>query len=193
MPMIESIIRKALADSIELKTNFFAVNERMISEAARQISSAIKNGNKVLFFGNGGSAADAQHLSCELVGRFQKERQPLAAIALTTDTSILTSVGNDYGFEHIFAKQLRALGRKGDIAVAISTSGNSRNVLLAAEVAQELGLTLIGLTGNDGGKLGRMVHYHFNVPHKSTPRVQEIHIMLGHILCELVDEILFAG
>jgi D-sedoheptulose 7-phosphate isomerase len=163
-------------------------NEEVIAQVAREICRALESGNKILIFGNGGSAADAQHLAAELVGRFVRERRPLAAIALTTDTSILTSVGNDYGYDQVFVRQVRALGRQGDIAIAISTSGNSRNVLVATEAAREMGLITVGLTGSDGGKLGGMVHHHFHVPHKSTARVQEIHIMIGHILCELVDE-----
>jgi D-sedoheptulose 7-phosphate isomerase len=181
------IIRTAVAESIELKNAFFRDNEQLITKVARELCSALENGNKVLLFGNGGSAADAQHIAAEWVGRFQRERRPLGAIALTTDTSILTAVGNDYGFDHIFVRQIRALGRKGDIAFAISTSGNSPNVLLAADTANELGLVTVGLTGRDGGKLGGNVKYHLNVPHALPPRVQEVHIMVGHILCELVE------
>ena len=180
-------IRTTVAESIELKKVFFHTNEKLITQVAREICSALDNGNKVLLFGNGGSAADAQHIAAEWVGRFQRERRPLSAIALTTDTSILTSIGNDYGFEHIFARQMRALGRKGDVAIAISTSGNSPNVLFAIDAANELELATVGLTGRDGGELGAKVQYHLNVPHALAPRIQEVHIMLGHILCELVE------
>jgi D-sedoheptulose 7-phosphate isomerase len=185
--MIDSI-RKAVADSLELKKKFFQDNERLIEQIACEICDALKNGHKVLLFGNGGSAADAQHIAAELVGRFRLEREPFSAIALTTDTSILTAVANDYGFDQIFVRQVRALGRKGDIAIAISTSGNSPDVLFAADAARELGMITIGLTGRDGGKLGSKVQYHLNVQHDFSARIQEVHIMIGHILCDLADE-----
>ncbi|MBN1571105.1 MAG: D-sedoheptulose 7-phosphate isomerase [Acidobacteria bacterium] len=181
-------IRNAVTDSLELKKTFFSDNEELIAGVGREICSALENGNKVLLFGNGGSAADAQHIAAEWVGRFMRERRPLPAIALTTDTSILTAVGNDYGFDQIFARQVRALGQKGDVAIAISTSGNSPNVLLAADAAREMGMITVGLTGRDGGKLGSRVQYHLNVPHRLSARVQEVHGMIGHILCELVDK-----
>jgi D-sedoheptulose 7-phosphate isomerase len=190
-PIFESVIdsiRKSVAESLKLKREFFGANERLIEKVALTISSALINGSKIMLYGNGGSAADAQHIAAEWVGRFRKERQPLPALALTTDTSILTAVGNDYGFDRIFSRQLQALGRKGDISIAISTSGNSLNVLTANDAARDLGLVTVGLTGGDGGKLAENVDYHINVPHKSSARVQEVHIMLGHILCELVDE-----
>jgi D-sedoheptulose 7-phosphate isomerase len=187
--MIESI-RRAVSESLQLKQTFFAANEQLISALAREICQALERGNKILLFGNGGSAADAQHIAAEWIGRFQRERRPLAAIALTTDTSILTSIGNDYGYEQVFVRQVRGLGSKGDVSIALSTSGNSPNVLLATAAARELGMVTAGLTGSDGGKLGSLVSYHLNVAHKSTARVQEIHIMIGHILCELVDETL---
>ena len=184
--MIESI-RRTVTESLQLKQSFFAANEEKIAALARDLCRALEAGHKILLFGNGGSAADAQHIAAEFVGRFQQERRPLAAIALTTDTSILTSVGNDYGYEQVFLRQLQALGRSGDVAIAISTSGNSANVLLAAGAAREIGMVTAGFTGIDGGKLGSLVQHHLNVPNKSTARVQEIHIMIGHILCELVD------
>jgi D-sedoheptulose 7-phosphate isomerase len=184
--MIESI-RKSVSESLELKRVFFAANEDRLLAAVRAVCLALESGNKVLLYGNGGSAADAQHIAAELVGRFQRDRHPLAAIALTTDTSILTSIGNDYGYNQVFERQVRALGRRGDVAIAISTSGNSPNVLLATAAAGEMGLVTVGLTGSDGGKLARLVDHHLNVPHKSTARVQEVHIMIGHLLCELVD------
>jgi D-sedoheptulose 7-phosphate isomerase len=187
MSMIEAI-RIAVAESLELKKRFFSANEMLIAQVAREICTALENGNKVLLYGNGGSAADSQHIAAEWVGRFQRERRPIPAIALTTDTSILTAVGNDYGFDQIFVRQVRALGRKGDISIGFSTSGNSPNVLAATEAAREAGMITVGLTGSDGGKLGDKVQYHLNVPHKSSARVQEIHIMIGHILCALADE-----
>ncbi len=185
--MIDAI-RKAIAESLELKKTFFQKNEQLIANVAREICSALEQGRKVLIFGNGGSAADAQHIAAEWVGRFQRERRPLPAVALTTDTSILTAIGNDYGYDQVFVRQLQALGREGDIAIAISTSGNSPNVLLAAEAASELGMVTIGLTGRDGGRLGPKVQYHLNVPHSLSARIQEVHIMVGHILCELADD-----
>ena len=185
-PMIESI-RSAVAESLDLKRVFFAANEDRIAALARAVCTALEAGNKILLYGNGGSAADAQHIAAELVGRFERERVPLPAVALTTDTSILTSLGNDYGYDHVFARQVRALGRAGDVAMGISTSGNSPNVLLATDAAREMGLVTVGLTGKDGGKLGSMVDHHIHVPHKSTARVQEVHIMIGHIVCSLVD------
>jgi D-sedoheptulose 7-phosphate isomerase len=186
--MINSI-RNVVAESLELKRVFFRENEERIAQIAQVLRSAIDTGKKVLLYGNGGSAADAQHIAAEWVGRFQRERRPLPAIALTTDTSILTAIGNDYGFDQVFARQVRALGREGDVAVGISTSGNSANVLVATDIAREMGLVTVGLTGNDGGKLAPKVHYHLNVPHRLAARIQEIHIMIGHILCELVDEV----
>jgi D-sedoheptulose 7-phosphate isomerase len=180
-------IRLAVAESLELKRVFFYKNEERIAEVAREIRSAFDRGNKVLLFGNGGSAADAQHIAAEWIGRFQCERQPYPAIALTTDTSILTAIGNDYGFDQVFLRQIQALGRKGDIAIAISTSGNSPNVLAATDAAVEAGLITVGLTGKDGGGLGAKVRYHLNVPHALSARIQEVHIMIGHILCELVE------
>lgn len=185
--MIDTI-RAAVSQSLELKKSFFAASEERIASVAQAICKALENGNKILLYGNGGSAADSQHIAAELVGRFQRERRPLAAIALTTDTSILTSVGNDYGYDQVFVRQIRALGDSGDVAIAISTSGNSQNVLLATQAACEIGLVTVGLTGSNGGKLGEIVQHHLNVPHSLTSRVQEVHIMIGHLLCELVDK-----
>ncbi len=182
-------IRNAVAESLERKKIFFQKNEDLIAQAAREIRRAMDRGNKVLLYGNGGSAADAQHIAAEWVGRFMRERRPLPAIALTTDTSILTATSNDYGFDQVFARQVRALGKEGDIAMAISTSGNSPNVIIATDLAREMGLVVVALTGNDGGALGPRAHYHLNVPHKLAARIQEVHVMIGHILCELVDAI----
>lgn len=182
------LIRTSVSESIEVKKSFFQTNEQLIAMVAREICTAFENGNKVLLFGNGGSAADAQHIAAEWVGRFRRERRALPAVALTTDTSILTAIGNDYGFDQVFARQVHALGRPGDIAIAISTSGNSPNVLLAADAATEEGMLTVGLTGRDGGKLGPKVKYHLNVPHPLSARIQEVHIMIGHLLCDLADE-----
>jgi D-sedoheptulose 7-phosphate isomerase len=158
-----------------------------IEAAARLAAEALQGGKKLLFCGNGGSAADCQHLAAEFVGRFQKERKALPAVALTTDTSILTAVGNDYGFERIFARQVEALGEKGDVLFALSTSGNSPNVLLAVAAAKENGLRSIALTGGDGGKLKAAGEICLNVPSPVTARVQEGHILIGHIICALLD------
>ena len=159
-----------------------------VAESAEIIRRALQNGKKVLFCGNGGSAADSQHLAAEIVGRFQKERRPFPAIALTVDTSILTAVGNDYGFDTVFARQVRALGEKGDVLVGISTSGNSQNVLEAIDAAREKGLTVIGLTAYGGGKMKEACDICLAVPAKVTARAQEMHIMIGHILCEIAEE-----
>jgi phosphoheptose isomerase len=163
-----------------------AVVPRII-DAAAAIRTALDAGGKVLTFGNGGSAADAQHMAAELVGRFVRERVAMAAIALTADSTIVTSVGNDYGYERVFVRQIEALGRAGDVALGISTSGTSPNVLLALEAANRLGLRTIALTGKDGGALGRAASVHINVAEGSTPRVQEVHRTVIHAICELIE------
>jgi phosphoheptose isomerase len=155
--------------------------------AADAVLASLRAGGKLLVFGNGGSAADAQHVATELVGRFVKERKGIAAIALSADPVVLTALGNDYGFERVFARQVEALGAKGDVALAISTSGRSPNVLAAVEAAKAAGLTTIGLTGHDGGALGRAVDIHVNVPATATPRIQEVQMTLLHILCEWIE------
>ena len=159
-----------------------------VVQAADAIRSALAGGGKLLIFGNGGSAADAQHMAAELVGRFQRDRAGLAAIALTTDTSTVTSVANDFGFERIFDRQVEALGRAGDVAVGISTSGNSANVVRGLEVARAAGLVTIALTGRDGGAAGRAAVIHVNVADESTARVQEVHRTLIHAMCELIED-----
>jgi D-sedoheptulose 7-phosphate isomerase len=156
--------------------------------AAHAMADALGAGKKLLVFGNGGSAADAQHLSAELVGRFQKERAAMPAIALTTDSSILTSVANDYSFKQVFARQLGALGQPGDVALGISTSGESPNVLAALQVARDKGLKTIALTGRDGGSVGAAADIHVNVPDQSTARVQEVHRTILHVMCEVIEE-----
>jgi D-sedoheptulose 7-phosphate isomerase len=155
--------------------------------AAHAMADALGAGKKLLVFGNGGSAADAQHLSAELVGRFQKERAAMPAIALTTDSSILTSVANDYSFKQVFARQLEALGQPGDVALGISTSGESPNVLAALQVARAKGLKTIALTGRDGGSVGAAADIHVNVPDQSTARVQEVHRTILHVMCEVIE------
>tara|TARA_B100001179_G_C18466264_1_gene349373 strand:- start:62 stop:658 length:597 start_codon:yes stop_codon:yes gene_type:complete len=155
--------------------------------AADMLVSALKSRNKVLVFGNGGSASDAEHLAAELVGRFARDRQGWPAVSLTADSSVVTAIGNDYGFDQIFARQVEALGRQGDIAFAISTSGKSANVIAGLEAAERGGLRRIALTGRDGGLLGRAAELQINVPHDSVPRVQEVHRTLLHVICELVE------
>lgn len=155
---------------------------------AVEVKAALARGNKVLFCGNGGSAADSQHLAAEFVGRFQKERKGLPAIALTVDTSILTAVGNDYGFDHVFVRQVEALARPGDVFIGISTSGNSANVVEAIKLAKSIGVYCVGFTAIGGGKMASLCDQCLAVPVKVTARAQEMHILMGHILCELVDE-----
>jgi D-sedoheptulose 7-phosphate isomerase len=156
-------------------------------DAALAMVEAFRRGNRVLLFGNGGSAADAQHVAAELVGRFVRERPPVPALALSVDTSVLTAIGNDYGFERVFARQIEAHGRSGDVAVAISTSGASANVLAAVVAAAAAGLKTIAFTGRDGGALGRAVDIHVNVPEQETARIQEVQRTLLHVLCDLVE------
>jgi D-sedoheptulose 7-phosphate isomerase len=158
-----------------------------ISQVADAMRSSITNGGKILLMGNGGSAADSQHIAAEIVGRYKKERRGLAAIALTTDTSILTSVGNDYGYDYIFARQIEALCRPGDIVFGITTSGNSKNVVAAIEEANRLGAVTVGLTGGSGGKLNDLCRFNIIVPSSDTPRIQEAHIFIGHSLCEMLE------
>jgi D-sedoheptulose 7-phosphate isomerase len=185
------LIRQIASESIEAKKAFFDAQAEAVARAAELMIASVRGGGKVLIFGNGGSAADAQHIAAELVNRLNYERPPIAAIALTTDSSILTSVGNDSSFDDLFERQMRALGRRGDIALAISTSGNSPNILLAVNAARELGITTIALTGRDGGKLAHTVDVALVVNARSTQRIQETHITIGHILCELVEDALF--
>jgi D-sedoheptulose 7-phosphate isomerase len=180
-----------LREGAELRIHLAQALGEKIVDAANVIAESLKSGGKVLLFGNGGSAADAQHLAAEFVGRFVLERGPLPGIALTTDSSILTAVGNDYGFDQVFVRQVLALGRPGDVAIGISTSGNSPNVIKAVQAAAERGLRTIGLAGRDGGALAKAVEIAITVPSKNTARIQECHIAVGHVLCELVEEDLF--
>ncbi len=159
-----------------------------IAAAGHILVGAIKSGGKVMFCGNGGSAADAQHLAAELSGRFMHDRKPLAGLALTVDTSALTAIGNDYGFEHVFARQLRGLGRAGDALVAITTSGNSANVLEAIKAAREIGIKVVGFTGAGGGKLAPLADICIRVPADRTDHIQEMHIAVGHMLCGIVED-----
>lgn len=187
---MKDIIENIVEESIELKRKFIKNNVDLVINGAEKISDCLISGHKILIFGNGGSAADAQHIAAEFVNRFKIERPPLAALALTTDTSILTSIGNDHSFDDIFSKQILALGKKYDIAIGISTSGNSKNVIKAIDVAKEIGIYTIVFTGH-GGKLASLADMVFSVESDITARIQEVHITLGHILCELVDRNLF--
>jgi D-sedoheptulose 7-phosphate isomerase len=191
MEDIDDIIVRIFRESSQTKEIFLNENLAKIAKVVDVITAALKTGNKILLFGNGGSAADAQHLAAEFVNRFLIERPPLPALALSTDTSVITSIGNDYDFSEIFAKQIRAIGMPGDIAWGMSTSGNSPNVLKAFESARKKGLVTIGLTGKDGGKIAKNVDYCLNVSSTSAPRIQEVHITVGHAICEMVDFKLF--
>jgi len=187
---MKNIIFNILEDSIATKRGCIENNIENIIQATDMLTACLNRGNKILIFGNGGSAADAQHLAAEFVNRFQIERPPLAALALTTDTSTLTSIGNDYHFDDIFAKQVQALGRLGDIAWGISTSGNSANVIKAIQLARKIGLSTIGMTGR-AGELAGCVDLVFTVASNVTARIQESHMTIGHILCDLVDRTLY--
>ncbi len=187
---MKKIISHILDESINLKKEFMEANTGLILKAADMMAVCLASGHKIMIFGNGGSAADAQHLAAEFVNRFQAERPPLAAIALTTDTSVLTSIANDYNFNEIFSKQILALGKKGDVALGISTSGNSENVLKALEAAKNIGAFTIGFSGKSE-KMRNFSDMLFSVPSDVTARIQEIHILAGHILCDLVEKILF--
>jgi D-sedoheptulose 7-phosphate isomerase len=183
-------------ESADLKLKSAAALTQPISQAVELMFAALSNGNKILACGNGGSAADCQHFAAELVGRFERERFPLPALALTTDTSILTAVGNDYSYKDVFAKQVQAFGQAGDILLAISTSGNSANVLAAVESALEREMRVVALTGKDGGQLAKMLtdaDVHINVPHARTARIQEVHLVAIHCICDGIDVALFGG
>lgn len=183
-------IRKQFEESAELKRDAAQALAAPIATAVERITAALASDRKILVCGNGGSAADSQHLAAELVGRYERERPELAAIALTTDTSILTAVANDYTFEQVFARQVRALGREGDVLVAISTSGNSPNVVAAVEVARERDLVVVALTGRGGGRIATMLgeqDVNLCVPHERTARIQEVHLLILHCLCDGID------
>ena len=186
-------IKESIEQSIGVKQAVLSDSRLMdtIGEAAKMIERSLRDGGKIHFCGNGGSAADAQHLAAELSGRFYFDRPPLNAEALHCNTSYLTAVGNDYGYEHIFSRLLRGSGKKGDVLVGISTSGNSRNILEAYKVCQELGINIISMTGASGGKMKDFGGLLLNVPSTDTPRIQECHIMIGHIICELVESAMF--
>ncbi|MFA6431085.1 MAG: D-sedoheptulose 7-phosphate isomerase [Candidatus Margulisiibacteriota bacterium] len=186
-------IESELKESIKTKTEVLNKLVPQIELAANIMIEALRGGNKIFFFGNGGSAADAQHLAAELIGRFKKERKALPAMALTTDSSILTCLGNDYSFDIIFARQIEGLAQKGDIALGISTSGNSKNVLEGFKKAKEMGCKTIGLLGNGGGTITNLSDISVVIPSTNTPHIQESHITIGHILCSLIEQELFPG
>ncbi len=191
--MDRTTLLSIVEESARLKREFFEAEADSVLEAGRMLVSAVSSGNKILIFGNGGSASDAQHFAAELVNRFRTDRQALAAIALTTDTSILTSIANDSDFESVFSRQVEALGAPGDVAVAISTSGASPNILKAVRVSRARGLSTLGLSGRDGGKLAGMVDLSLTVPHRETARIQEVHALLIHLFCEMIDSSLSPG
>lgn len=174
-----------------LRENFLTTHAGAVSTMAKVIAASLAQDGKILFCGNGGSAADSQHLAAEFVNRFLMDRPPLPGIALSTDTSALTAIGNDFGFDHIFSKQIRALGRAGDVLLAISTSGTSPNITEALKAARSIGMVTMGLTGKGGGDMPALCDYLLDVPDDSTPLIQEIHITVGHLICRLVDYYLF--
>jgi D-sedoheptulose 7-phosphate isomerase len=185
------IIKDIIKESIKVKEAVLTKLSKEIKAAAGMIATALKKDGKVMLFGNGGSAADAQHIAAEFVGRFKLERQGLASIALTTNSSIITSIANDYGYEEIFSRQMEAIGTDNDIAIGISTSGNARNVIAGLLEAKRMGLKTIALTGSGGGEMATIAGLALIVPSDNTARVQEAHIVIGHIICELVEQNLF--
>lgn len=187
---VASILEHA-NEGADLRRRFFADNAQLVANTALRMAVTLAKGGKLLFCGNGGSAADAQHLAAEFVNRFILDRPPLPAIALTTDTSILTAIGNDFGYDQVFSKQVAALGKPGDMLFALSTSGNSGNIVLAMEAARERSLCCVGITGKDGGKMAALSDILINVDDSRTPLIQEIHITVGHLLCGLTDYYLF--
>ena len=207
MTTLQNRVAEHFAQSIEAKQQAAEVLSAHTAQAAEVLSAptaqaaeimlqCLMNDGKILACGNGGSAADAQHFAAEMTGRFEKERMELAAVALTTDTSALTAIGNDYGFDHVFSKQVRALGRPGDVLIGISTSGNSANIITAIEAAHERDMQVIAFTGRDGGKIAAMLKDNdilLNVPHPRTARIQEVHILLIHALCDCIDTMLLEG
>jgi D-sedoheptulose 7-phosphate isomerase len=188
--MTENILRANIQHSIEVHSRLMAACLPAMTAAADALIDAYRSGHKALYFGNGGSAADAEHLAAEFVGRYLRERSPMPAIALHANTSAVTAIANDYGYEHVFSRQLQAFANRGDVAIGISTSGNSPNVIEAIKVARQLGLFSIGLTGASGGKLLGLVDALIAVPTTETPRIQECHILVGHALCDAVEQAL---
>jgi D-sedoheptulose 7-phosphate isomerase len=190
--MTQDILRKNIQSSIEVHSRLLEACLPALSAAAEALIAAYRSGHKAIFFGNGGSAADAQHLAAEFVGRYLLERPPLPALALHANTSSVTAIANDYGYDQVFARQLQALAAPGDVAVGISTSGNSRSVLEALAVARKMGVATIGLTGASGGRMREMVDVLIAAPSSETPRIQECHVLVGHALCDAVEQALAA-
>lgn len=188
---MDKIIEKALRDSVKVKEEFIKENGRNLILFAEKIAQAFTADRKLMICGNGGSAADAQHIAAEFVNRFVLERPPLPAIALTTDSSVITSIGNDYSFEDIFSKQIKAIGLEGDVLLAITTSGNSGNVISAVKAARALGIYTVAFTGGDGGRVRSLADMALVVKSNTTARIQEAHSLAGHIICQLVDYLLF--
>jgi D-sedoheptulose 7-phosphate isomerase len=184
---MQSIILREFTEHIEISNKTIKSSEKLIQDAANLCIKAFKKGNKILLFGNGGSAADAQHIAAELVGRFKSERRGLPAIALNTDTSSITSISNDYGYSRVFERQLEALANKGDVVIGISTGGTSENVVNALICAKNLGCKSIGLSGKKGGKFNSLCNINIIVPSDNVPRIQEMHIVIGHTICQLID------
>lgn len=184
---MQNVIEKEFQGHLETIQKVIETMNTPLQEASALAVETLKNGNKILLFGNGGSAADAQHIAAELTGRYKTERRGLPGIALTTDTSALTAIGNDYGYDRVFDRQVESLASKGDLLIGISTSGNSANVINAFKVGQEIGCKIIGLTGRDGGAMNEYCDVNLIVPSNDTPRIQEMHILFGHTICQIID------
>ena len=184
---MKDIIRNEFQSHLETINNVIGNLEEDLEKASTIIINALKNGNKILIFGNGGSAADAQHISAELTGRYKSERKGLASIALTTDTSALTAIANDYGYNRVFDRQVESLANKGDILIGISTSGNSENIINAFRIGKELDCKIVGFSGKNGGLMNNICDINLIVPSNNTPRIQEMHILFGHTICQLID------
>ena len=187
MKIVKYIIENEFNEHIKAANSIHCLTDA-VAISAQLCIDCLKSGGKILLFGNGGSAADAQHIAAELVGRYKVERKSLPAIALTTDTSALTAIGNDYGYIHVFDRQVEALANKGDVAIGISTSGNSINVINALKVASKLNCNTIGFSGQDGGEMNKICNINLAVPSEDTPRIQEMHILIGHTICHLIDQ-----
>ena len=185
---MRKIIESEFSSHLETIKSVIDCMEDDLEKASQIVVDTLKSGNKILLCGNGGSAADAQHIAAELTGRYKTERKALAGIALTTDTSALTAIGNDYGYERVFDRQVEALAREGDLLIGISTSGNSVNIISALKLAKELGCSTVGLSGRGGGEMSQVCDINLIVPSENTPRIQEMHILLGHTMCHIVDE-----
>ncbi len=185
---MKSVIKNEFLSHLETIQKVIELCANDLEKAAKLAVDTLKNGNKILLFGNGGSAADAQHIAAELTGRYKSERRGLAGIALTTDTSALTAIGNDYGYDRVFDRQVESLANNGDLLIGISTSGNSKNVINAFNIGRELGCNILGFSGKDGGVMNDLCDINLIVPSDNTPRIQEMHILFGHTICQLIDD-----